>query len=177
MDVALAKYIYNKIIRLEEKASKIVYSDFTLSFDGLLNKENSFSVHEGNIQSIAIEIYKLLNELFPGFLNNAFHKNSSNPYALRNRQELYSRNPKTARYGTEIASYHIWHLKFGVRLLELSKETRMPIFRNQNVPVAFVQNICQHIGFVNYISAVTDVFIPILQYSSSFNIFFVLLSG
>ena len=74
MDVALAKYINNKIIRLEEKASKIVYSDFTLSFDDLLNKENSFSVHEGNIQSIAIEIYELLNELFPGFLNNAFHK-------------------------------------------------------------------------------------------------------
>ena len=68
-------------------------------------KDNSFSTHERNIQSLAIEIYKVLNELSPSFLNNVFHKHISNSYDLRNYKELYSRNPKTVRYGTETVSY------------------------------------------------------------------------
>ena len=100
MDVALEKYI-NKINRLRERASRIVYSDHTSSFENLLNIYNSFSIHERNIQSLVIEICKFLNRLSPGFLNYVSHKNSSNPYALRNRQGLYSKNPKAVRHGTE----------------------------------------------------------------------------
>ena len=85
MDVALKKYIINKNNRLHEIVSRIVYSDYTSSFQGLLNKDNSFSIHERNIQSLAIEIYKFLNELSPGFLNNVF---------IKIPQELDSRNQK-----------------------------------------------------------------------------------
>ena len=58
-------------------------------------KDNSFSIHERNIQRLVIDIYKFLNELSPSFLNNVFHKNISNSYDLRNNKELYSRYPKT----------------------------------------------------------------------------------
>ena len=94
----------NKINRLHERALRIVYSDFK-SFEGLLMKDNSFSIHERNIQSLAIEIYKFLNGMFPSFLNNAFDKSISNSYDLRNHKELYSRNPKTVRYGTETVGF------------------------------------------------------------------------
>ena len=65
-------------------------------------KDNSFSIHERNIQRLVIDIYKFLNELSPSFLNNVFHKNISNSYDLRNNKELYSRYPKTVGtiYGT-----------------------------------------------------------------------------
>ena len=105
INVALEKYIINKINRLHERASRVVYSDYTSTFEGLLNKGNPFSIHERNDQSLAIEIYKFLNELSPGFLNNAFYKNPSYPFALANRQELYSRNLKKVRYETETVSY------------------------------------------------------------------------
>ena len=39
------------------------------------------------------------------FLNNLFHKKISMIYDLRNHKELYSRNPKTVRYGIETVSY------------------------------------------------------------------------
>ena len=95
----------NKTNRLYERALRIVYSDFKSSFEGLLMKDNSFSIHERNIQSLAIEIYKFLNGLSPSFLNIVFHKNISNSYDLRHNKELYPRNPKTVRYGTETVSY------------------------------------------------------------------------
>ena len=63
-------------------------------------KDNSFSIHERNIQSLATEIYKFLNGQSTSFLNNI-----SNSYDLQNHKELYSRNPKTVRYGTETVSY------------------------------------------------------------------------
>ena len=70
--------IINKSNRLHERAVRIVYSDFKSSFEGLLLKENSFSIHERNVQSFAIEIYKFMNGLSPSFLNNVFRKNISN---------------------------------------------------------------------------------------------------
>ena len=100
-----SRTINNKINRLHERTLRIVYSDFKSTFEGLLRKDNSFSKHERNIQHLAIEIYKFLNGLSPSFLINVFHKNISNTYDLRNHKELYSRNPKTVRYGTETISY------------------------------------------------------------------------
>ena len=49
-------------------------------------KDNSFSIHERNVQSLAIEIYKFVNELSLSFLNKVFHKNILNSYDLRNHR-------------------------------------------------------------------------------------------
>ena len=99
-----ARSIPNKINRLHERALRIIYFDFKLSFEGLLTKDKSFLIYERNIQSLAIEIYKILNGLSPSFLNNVFHKTISNIYYIRNNKGLYSRNPKSVRYGTETVS-------------------------------------------------------------------------
>ena len=53
----------NKINRLHKKALRIVYHD--LSFEELLQKDNSFSIHDRNIQSVAIEMFKARNNLSP----------------------------------------------------------------------------------------------------------------
>ena len=85
-----SRTINNKINGLHGRALRIVYSDFKSSFEGLLMKDNSFSIHERNIQSLAIEIYKFLNGLSPSFLNNVFHKNISHSYNLQNYKEPLS---------------------------------------------------------------------------------------
>ena len=100
-----SRTINNKINRLHERALRIIFSDFKSTFEGLLRKGNFFSIHERNIQSLAIEICKFLNGLSPSYLNKIFHKSISNSYDLRNHKELYFRNPKTVRYRTETVSY------------------------------------------------------------------------
>ena len=81
-------------------------------------KGNSFSIHERNIQSLAIEIHKFLNGLSPGFPNNFFHKNISHSYDLRNHKALHSRNPKT---DMELKLFHMWDLKSGAKFQKLLK--------------------------------------------------------
>ena len=44
-----SRTINNKINRLYERALRVVYCDFKSSFEGLLMKGNSFSIHERNI--------------------------------------------------------------------------------------------------------------------------------
>ena len=52
----------NKINKLHERALRLVYDDYELSFDVLLNKNKSFSIHHQNIQKLMIEEYKSLNK-------------------------------------------------------------------------------------------------------------------
>ena len=42
---------------------------------------------------------------YPHKMNDVFHIQSLAPYYLRDKNELYSRNPKTVVYGTESVSF------------------------------------------------------------------------
>ena len=48
--------------------------------------------------------FKLLNGLSPQIMN-VFQIKSPAPYYLKDKNELYSRNPKTVAYGTESVSF------------------------------------------------------------------------
>ena len=48
----------NKINCIHERALRLTYSDYTSNFNELLKKDRSFSIHDRNIQTFAIEIYK-----------------------------------------------------------------------------------------------------------------------
>ena len=64
----------------------IVYQDDTSSFEELLEKDNFFSIHYQNIQTLAIEMYKV----YYGLSENSFYifKNSRSSYNLRSQGNL-----------------------------------------------------------------------------------------
>ena len=45
----------NKMNRILEKALRLVYSNYSFNYDELLKKGGLFSIHERNIQTLAIE--------------------------------------------------------------------------------------------------------------------------
>ena len=100
-----SRTLNNKINRRHERALRIVYSDYKSSFNTLQEKDGCFSIHHRNIQSLAIGIYKFLHGLSPAIMGDIIKLNRPSTYNLRTRQELYSRNPKTVRYGTETISF------------------------------------------------------------------------
>ena len=100
-----SRTLNNKINRLHEKALRIVYGDYKSTFDELLEKDSSFSIHHRNIQTLVIEIFNVLNGLSPQIMNEVFQVKSTAPYYLRDKNELYSRNSETVAYGTEPISF------------------------------------------------------------------------
>ena len=55
----------NKINKLHERALRLVYDDINLSFQDLLDRDNSMTINHRNIQKLAIEMYKIKNNLSP----------------------------------------------------------------------------------------------------------------
>ena len=64
-----SRTLNNRINRLHERALRTVYDHYESSFQTLLDKDCSYIIHHQNIQRLAIEIYKMINDQIcaPGF--------------------------------------------------------------------------------------------------------------
>ena len=58
----------SKVNRIHEMALRISYQDFQSTFSALLVKNNSFTMHQKNLQLLAIEIFKVKINISPEFL-------------------------------------------------------------------------------------------------------------
>ena len=108
-----SRTLNNKINCIHKRALRTVHSDYNSSFNELLDKDASFTIHQKNVQSLAIEIYKYLHGLSPAILSEVFKVSETIPYDLTIRNKLYARNSRTVRYGTETMSFlspKLWSL-------------------------------------------------------------------
>ena len=50
----------------------MIYNDQISSFQELLEKDNSFTIHHFNIQSLAIEMFKVINNIAATIIDDLF---------------------------------------------------------------------------------------------------------
>ena len=60
-----SRTLNNRINNIHHRSLRIVYQDKKSSFEELLQKNNSVSVHMKNLQYLATEIFKVKNDLSP----------------------------------------------------------------------------------------------------------------
>ena len=58
-----SRSLNNKINSLHKRALRITYGDRSSSFENLLKKGNSVSIHFRNIQALATEMFKIKNNI------------------------------------------------------------------------------------------------------------------
>ena len=108
-----SRTLNNKINRLHEWCLRIVYNDKLSSFQNLLDKSRSVSVHTRNLQTFAVEMYKVSKGIALKIIADIFNCNSRANYDLRYQSEFSRPLVKSAFNATETISYlgpRIWDL-------------------------------------------------------------------
>ena len=67
-----SRLMNNKINRRSEKCLRIAYSDKTLSFEELLDRDTSVTIHTRNLQALATEMFKVYRNLSPNIVVEIF---------------------------------------------------------------------------------------------------------
>ena len=84
-----SRSVNNKINHLHERSLRIVYKNNISSFEYLLKNDRSFTIHHRNIQSIAIELFKVKGNLSNSIMYNIFQTRKIN-YNLRSQTDFAS---------------------------------------------------------------------------------------
>ena len=90
----------HKINRLHERSLRILYKDDISTFEELLLKDNSVTVHTRNIQLLATEMYKVRNNISPDYIREIFPISNS-AYNTRVPNTFKRPSVKTVAWGTE----------------------------------------------------------------------------
>ena len=67
-----SRILNNRINGLHERTLRLVYKNPNLSFEELLQMDNSFPIHQRNLQKVATEMYKIINNLSPSIMSFIF---------------------------------------------------------------------------------------------------------
>ena len=149
-----SRKLNNIINRIHERALRIAYNDYNTSFEELLIKDNSFTIHERNLQRLAIEMYKSKNNISPPFMKGVFPE-SKNCINLRCKPIFETHNVKTVYNGTKTISFRgpqIW----SIIPTSIKNAGTLPEFKSlikKWKPKGCMCRLCktyvQHVGFIN----------------------------
>ena len=122
-----SRRLNNKINSIHERALRITYQDHISTFQELLNKDNSVSIHHRNLQALATEMFKIHRDLSPDILREIFVPKIS-LYNLRRNNTFERPQVHSVYHGTELLSFlgpKIWDLV----PLELKQLESLEVFK------------------------------------------------
>ena len=99
--LATAKVLVKRYPLLEKYTLRIVYNDYKSNFKERLERDQSFTIHERNIQYLSSEACKVKNGLSPVIMNDVFQFGKNSAYELRSGNHLQRTNIQTVHFGSE----------------------------------------------------------------------------
>ena len=84
-----------KINNLHERALRLIYCDHSSDFQELPQRDNSVTIHQTNIQALAIMIYKVVNNIAPTIVSELFSFSNVN-HNLRSGSQFHQPSTNAA---------------------------------------------------------------------------------
>ena len=138
--------INRKINHIHERSLRIVYRDYNSSFKDLLKKDNSVCIHHRNIQSLAVELFKvkdtIMSDIFPTRVLN---------YNLRSQTDFLRNTVNTTKFGLN-SLRHFASKVWSMIPIEIKNSSTVETFKNKiskwepkTVTANFVKIICMEL--------------------------------
>ena len=93
-----------KLEKVQERALRFIYSDYTSSYECLLDKAQVPSLHVKRMRTMALETYKIVNKLCPPVLYDLVQMKDSK-YNFRYSNILQVDSVRTTSYGKQSFKY------------------------------------------------------------------------
>ena len=143
----------NRINKIQERALRIVYDNRNSTFEELLRKDDSVTIHTRNIQALAIELFKIVSGQSPEIMKEVFSLKETLPYCTK--FPFKTRNIRTVTYGTNTLSFlgpKIWaivptSIRESKSLVEFKKEISK--WKPEQCPCRLCDTYITDLGFVN----------------------------
>ena len=147
------KSINKKINNLHERALRLTYCDHSSNFQELLQRNNSVTIHQKNIQALAIMMHKVVNKIAPTIVSELFSFSNVN-YSLRSGSQFHQPSANTLWNGQETVSYlrsKIWNMvpeemKQISSLFAFKREIKQWV--PKNCPCRICKSYLPNIGFI-----------------------------
>ena len=150
-----SRALNNKLNRLHERCLRLIYNDKRSTFEQLLDKDNSVSIHIRNLQTLAIEMYKVVNGSSPLIMNEIFQLREQSRYNLRHQNTFKIPSVNTVYNGTETVSFlgpKLWEL-IPAKIKELgslkSFKKAIKNWKPERCPCRICKPYIQHVGFIS----------------------------
>ena len=98
------KVANERIKRVHERALRVVYNDFSSNYQLLLSKGNHVTIHQKNLKTLSVKVFKSTHGYSPNFINAMFHVKHVN-YSQRIQNLLTLPKTSTITYGLHSFTY------------------------------------------------------------------------
>ena len=142
-----------RVTSLCKKATQKLHALSRIStFTELLEKDNSVTVHERNLQTLAVELFKVVNGLSPEIMNEIFPIKENIGHC--SRFPFKTNNIRTVYYGTETISFlgpKIWsilpnEIKESESLIEFKNKIKK--WKPKECPCRLCKTYISGVGFI-----------------------------
>ena len=146
----------NRINHIHERALRLVYNDYSITFENLLEKDGSLSIHHRNIHRLAIEMFKVYKGTSPKiFMDNFITKENM---SLRSNSVFYRPNINSVLKGeNSLRNFGpiVWNelLPNFIKNVDTIEEFKLLVkqWKPLNCPCRLCKSFLPDIGFVNIV--------------------------
>ena len=157
----LSREVNNRINNIHYRALHIVYNDNTSSFEDLLRKDGSVTIHQKNLRFLALEMFKVIHGATPSFMSDNFTKKSnlnSENISSNTRSNSTFHNyfhPKISNYGLDTLR-HLGPKVYDIVPNDFRNSPSIEIFKSKIktwIPTKWPCGLCReyiaNVGFIN----------------------------
>ena len=98
-----------KIEEIQERALRILYNDFSSDYESLLNKSGKSTMEVKRLSTLALEVFKTLNDMNPEYMKEIFHKTAFWTHRPVNVEVNEYHTTKYGNKSLRCLGSHIWN--------------------------------------------------------------------